>query len=299
MIRGISTRDYEGTLDGTLTHLGISKSSVDRAFVRKAMQNWKQLQERDLSPIEAWAVLIDGIHIKKEAIGIAALAYTISDDKEALGFWEGSTESAENVDALLRDLERRGFNFKKIVVYILDGSKGEISALERRFGRDVKIVRCFVYKLRNLKEWLPKDKHWAVTQKLHLIRDATTEAQAKTHFDSLARWLKEINISAYKSIQEAGPYLTMLQRLGVPLELRKAIQSTNAIESMFFVGPRKVSRNVKRWRNSMQRQRYLVIGFLEAQRRFRKIRGYKMIKPWLLSRGLWIEEKIDSQRKVG
>ncbi|MEK7791351.1 MAG: hypothetical protein AAB309_06970 [Deltaproteobacteria bacterium] len=77
------------------------------------------------------------------------------------------------------------------------------------------------------------------------------------------------------------------------LELRKSVQSTNAIESMFSTGPRKIFRNVKQWRNSKQRQRYLALGLMEAEKRFRKLKGYRSINAWLSSR------TIDSSRKVG
>ena len=45
-------------------------------------------------------------------------------EKYPLGFWEGSTESSENVTALLRDLEARGFKIHRDQLFILDGGGG-------------------------------------------------------------------------------------------------------------------------------------------------------------------------------
>lgn len=294
MIRGVSTRDYQGTLDNTIERLGISKSTVDRAFIKKALAHWKEFQSRDLSHIDAWAILIDGIYFGKSSVGISALAFDKNGNKHPLGFWEGLTEGSENVTALFRDLESRGFKIHKDQLFILDGGGGVIKAVENWIGKDVVLIqRCFIHKLRNIKEYLAKKYHWKATQMLNLIRDAVTEAQAKEHLAQMLRWLKEINMSAYNSLEEAASYLTTAHRLNVPIELRKSVQSTNTIESMFSTGPRKVFRNVKRWRNSEQRQRYLAIGLMESEKRFRKLRGYRMIPIWLSQR------IIDSTRKAG
>jgi len=294
MIHGVSTRDYKATLDQTIKRLGISKSKVDRAFIHKAMKHWQDFQTRDLSGIDAWAILIDGIYFGTTSVGISAMAFDTIGEKHPLGFWEGSTESSENVMALFRDLESRGFKINSNQLFILDGGGGVIKAVENRIGKEIVLIqRCFIHKLRNLKEYLPKNHHWKATYMLHLIRDAATEAQAKDHLRKMLLWLKDINISAYNSLNEAAPYLTTAQRLNVPQELRKSVQSTNCIESMFSIGPRKVFRNVKRWRNSKQRQRYLAIGLIEAQKRFRKLRGYRTINGWLAQRS------VDPTRKVG
>ena len=293
VVRGISCRDYEGALEETTRAMGISRNEVDRAFIRKATAKWKQMQERDLSQIKAWAVVIDGIHLGGEAVGICALAFTEEGEKEPLGFWEGSTESSENVGALLADLEKRGFRMGLDTLFLIDGGSGLTRGLRNRFGKDVLIARCFLHKLRNLKKYLAQRYHAEARQRLYRIRDAVTEAQALEEMRSMLAWLKGINVSAHRSLEEAGPCLTTLQRLSVPGLLRKHLYTTNAVESMFATGPRKVSRNVKRWRNSPQRQRYLAAGLHWAWARFRKLDGYKELRPWLAQR------ELAAQRKTG
>ena len=51
---------------------------------------------------------------------------------------------------------------------------------------------------------------------------------------------------------------------------------TNAIESMISVA-RTTMRNVKHWTGGEMKKRWVAAGMLEAQRSFRRIRGYKQM----------------------
>ena len=67
-----------------------------------------------------------------------------------------------------------------------------------------------------------------------------------------------------------------MHRLHVPMQLRKTLASTNVIESAFSI-VETVCRNVKRWHNGDQRERWVGSGLLVAQKQFRRIIGYKQI----------------------
>ena len=51
---------------------------------------------------------------------------------------------------------------------------------------------------------------------------------------------------------------------------------TNAIESMTSVA-RTTMHNVKNWRDGEMKKRWVAAGMLEAQRSFRRVRGYKQM----------------------
>ena len=72
-----------------------------------------------------------------------------------------------------------------------------------------------------------------------------------------------------------------VHKLRVPDQLRRSLASTNVIESAFSV-VETVCRNVKRWRDGDQIQRWVGSGLLVAERQFRKVIGYRQI-PMLLS----------------
>ena len=168
-----------------------------------------------------------------------------------------------------------------------------MKALENRLGKGVLISRCFLHKKRNLEAYLPPRHHAEAKRRLWRIRDAATLREAQREVEGMLGWVKPINVSAWRSLKEAERHLVTLQRVGVPEELRKHLYTTNGMEAMFSHGPRPLMRRVKRWRDSGQRQRYLAVGLWWAEKRFRKLMGYRAIKPWL------DERKLAQKRKAG
>ena len=79
---------------------------------------------------------------------------------------------------------------------------------------------------------------------------------AKKMLQEFERWLRDINESAADSLLEALEEVLMLHKLKVPALLRQSLHSTNPIESMFSM-VRSCERNIKRYRNSKMRQRWL------------------------------------------
>ena len=65
-----------------------------------------------------------------------------------------------------------------------------------------------------------------------------------------------------------------MHRLAVGALLRRTLASTNPIESCLSTVER-VARNVKRWRAGEQALRWAATGLLEAQAKFRRVKGYR------------------------
>ncbi|MBX9667480.1 MAG: hypothetical protein K2X93_07665 [Candidatus Obscuribacterales bacterium] len=59
--------------------------------------------------------------------------------------------------------------------------------------------------------------------------------------------------------------------------MKRIFSSTNCIESMFSMS-RRYKRNVKKWKSSSHIERTLVVTLLEAEGRFRRVRGYRELK---------------------
>ena len=68
----------------------------------------------------------------------------------------------------------------------------------------------------------------------------------------------------------------MLHKLKVPALLRQSLHSTNPIESMFSM-VRSCERNIKRYRNSKMRQRWLAAVLLHCEQQFRRVKGHASI----------------------
>ena len=64
------------------------------------------------------------------------------------------------------------------------------------------------------------------------------------------------------------------RRLGVTQKLAKNLTNTNCIESMISVARRTTGR-VTRWKDGSMKKRWIAAGMLEAERSFRRIKGYR------------------------
>jgi transposase-like protein len=67
--------------------------------------------------------------------------------------------------------------------------------------------------------------------------------------------------------------LTVL-KLELPDSLRRSLATTNAVENLMG-SIRRVSRNVKRWKNPEMIRRWTALGVVTAQKGFRRIKGYR------------------------
>jgi len=91
----------------------------------------------------------------------------------------------------------------------------------------------------------------------------------------------ELNPSAARSLEEGMEETLTVHKLRVPDQLRRTLCCTNVIESAFSI-VETVCRNVKRWRDGDQIERWVGSGLLVAERQFRKVIGHRQI-PLLLS----------------
>ena len=65
-----------------------------------------------------------------------------------------------------------------------------------------------------------------------------------------------------------------MQRLGLTGALQRTLRTTNIIENLNGSVER-YSRNVKRWRGGQMIQRWVASALVEAEKRFRRVRGYR------------------------
>jgi hypothetical protein len=67
-----------------------------------------------------------------------------------------------------------------------------------------------------------------------------------------------------------------VRRLGVGGWLAASLTNTNCVESMISIA-RDATRNVKRWRDSKMIKRWCAAGMLNAERSFRRFKGYRQM----------------------
>lgn len=280
MVRGLSTRNYGAVVKDFSTAYGIEKSAVSENFIEASREKVKQLMERPLGELRLCALLIDGTPFKDRQM-IVALGIGCDGRKTVLGLREGATENATVVGALLSDLLARGLDFSIPRLYVLDGSKALHTAVRRHAGESAFLQRCQVHKKRNVVDHLPEEHKAEVRRKMQNAYSMADYADAKRALELLHHELMHLNPSAARSLEEGLEETLTVHKLRVPNQLRRTLACTNVIESAFSI-VETVCRNVKRWRDGDQIERWVGSGLLVAEQQFRKVIGFRQI-PLLLS----------------
>lgn len=150
------------------------------------------------------------------------------------------------------------------------------SAIEQRCGDAAKVQRCRVHKIRNIVERLPKDNAYQVrrvmTQAFKL--DAS---KGKNKLKELAKQLQAQHPHAAASMIEGLDEMFTITELGITGELARCLGTPNVIESPNLV-VRRVSGRVTNYKDVAMALRWTAARFLEAEKSFRRLRGYAQMK---------------------
>jgi transposase-like protein len=273
IVAGLTTRNYHRAVESVLEGYGIEKSSVSREFVQASTAGLNQLCERKLRDLNLVALLIDGIEIGQQVL-VVALGIENSGQKHVLGLWQGATENTAVVKSLLEDLVERGLKPDRRYLFVIDGAKALRAAIEKVFGKQAEVQRCQIHKRRNVKDHLPKNAQGDYDRRIRNAYALTSYTEAKAELEKISRQLERVNPSAAHSLEEGLEETLTVHRLGVGELLRRTLSSTNPIESCLSTVER-VTRNVKRWRGGNQALRWTATGLLEAEKKFRRVKGYR------------------------
>lgn len=229
--RGMSTRDIQAQLQDLY---GVEVSAGLISNVTEAVEAERKLwQNRSLDavyPIVYFDALVvkvrqDGRVINK-AIHLA-LGVNLSGQKELLGMWMTQNESSKFWLSVLTELQNRGV--RDIFIACVDGLTGFPEAIEAVFPQAL-VQLCIVHLVRNSLSYVSYKDRKAVAADLRLVYTAATEAEAEQALVDFA----EVWDSQYPTISKF--WLTHWNRVipffAFPPEIRRAIYTTNAIESM-------------------------------------------------------------------
>lgn len=283
MLLGVSTRKYERSLEPmpeSIEASGTSKSSVSRRFIRGTQRKLDELLGRDLSSLRLAVIMIDGIHFADHVI-LVALGIDEEGRKTVLGLHEGATESSAACKALLRGIIDRGVSAEGALLFVVDGGKGLKKAITEMWGELALIQRCQIHKMRNVLEHLPPSMQGTVRQTIRQAYRIRDVKKAKKMLSNLAGKLDAGHPGAANSLREGLDETLTVMGLGLPDTLEQMLSVTNAIENLFG-SVREVSRRVKRWGGGKMILRWSAVGLLEAEKGFRKIRGYRGM-PFLIA----------------
>ena len=282
IIAGVSTRDYDGLMEEVSGGLGLSKSSVSRAFVKGSKQALEDLNGRSLQDYHFVSIMIDGIDFGGRTV-IAAIGITESKkedeqgEKIVLGLREGSTENTGVCKDLLESLIERGLDPHCPYLFVIDGGKALRKAIKKVFGEKSPVQRCTRHKERNVIEYLDHGYQLEFRRRWKKLHGYAKYDEATKEYDRLHQWLSSINYSAANSLAESKMETLTVLKLGVPNLLRKTLLSTNPIESMFSITEDRTDQ-VKNWKSATdQVSRWAAVALSEAEKRVKKVKGYRQI----------------------
>jgi len=289
ILLGLSQGDIEGNpsqrvasrfIDG----FGLSQSSVSRRFQKRAEKALREFENRSLEEDDFLALWTRGKHVAGEQM-IICVGVTGRGQKKVLGFTQATTERAEPIKELLRDLIERGLSFEEGILCVVDGGKGVRKAIDEVFGRRARVQRCQWHKRENVVSYLPKADQKSWRHRLQRAYNAEISAyepsydRAKKRLMELKAELHQINRRAARSLQEGLEETLTLHQLGLFEQLGRSLKTTNCIENLNGQVERYIGK-VKRWHHSPQRHRWIEIrqdplALLEAETRMRRLTGYR------------------------
>jgi transposase-like protein len=277
ILLGVTTRGYGRSLEALppgVKGRGVSKSAASRHLVARMGSKVRDYLSASLENVDLLVMMLDGIEVGGETV-VVAIGVTVDGTKIPLGLIQGSTENGAICTSLLHDLLSRDLKVEEKILCVIDGGKGIRKALEDVFGDRALIHRCHLHKRRNLKDHLPKKVQLYVDRLLREAYGSTSADVGRKRLRSLISWLEGNGYEdAASSLREGLEETLTLLKLDLPPRLRSFLATTNAIENTMST-VRRVTRNVKRWKDGGMIRRWTAIGLMEAQRKFRRIRGYR------------------------
>jgi putative transposase len=292
VLAGVSTRNYGRVIPDMAETVGVSRSAVSRELVEVSEEELRRLLDRRFDDVDLIVMYIDGLRFGEHHL-IAAVGVDAEGHKHVLGLADGATENAAVVRGLLEDLVERGVKPGRRRLFVIDGSKALRKAIDEVFGSGNAVQRCRNHKIKNVTDHLPKDLKGQMAAAMKAAYRLPFE-EGLARMKKQAQWLEIEYPSAAASLLEGLEETFTVNRLGLSGLLRRSLSTTNIIENPNSV-VRRATRRVSHWRNGKMVLRWAASAYLDAEKRFYRIMGYRDL--WML-KALLDDERLDAKRKV-
>ena len=303
-LKGVSTNNFEGIFK---EYLGEEATGFSAASIVKLKRVWTQefvkWQKRKIEKkyIYIWA---DGVNVSirlgedKKLCLLVIIGVTEEGTKELIGLQSGYRESKDSWLSLLRDLTKRGFGSPLLA--IADGALGFWSALREVSGFEkVKEQRCWVHKIANVLDKLPKRVQPEVKKRLHDMMNAEDKKSAEKERDE---FIKNYTDKFEKSVKcLVKDWNEMTTFFDFPAKQWIHLRTTNPIESAFATV--KLRTRVTKGAGSKVTAEAMSFKLLkECEKKWLKIKGHTEIKNLLngveYKDGVVIDSQEENQNVV-
>lgn len=233
-LRGLSTGDFRDALPVLLGEnaAGLSPSSITRlvSVWQDEYQAWKKRSLADRDYVYVW---VDGVHFgvrldDERLCALVMIGARPDGTKEVIAVEDGYRESKESWAELLRDLKKRDMCAPEVAVG--DGALGFWAAM-RDVWPKTREERCWVHKIANVLDKLPKSLQPKAKSKLHEAMNAPTRKVGDKAIDDFVADYEAKYPKATKSLVDCRDKL--VTHFDFPAEHWKHLRTTNPIESTF------------------------------------------------------------------
>jgi putative transposase len=265
--KGMTTRDIQEIVR-ELYDVEVSATLVSEitADLDQEVAAWRTRPLEGVWPI----VYFDGIvvHVRggdgrvSQHTIYVALGVNLEGHKELLGLWLGQSEGAKFWLACLTDLRNRGL--RDIFVACIDGLSGFAEAIHAAYPQ-TGVQLCIVHLVRAALRYVSTQDSKAVIVDLKKIYQAATVLEAERALEDFAQaWAAK-----YPTIAKMwrAKWTDIITLFDFPAPIRKAIYTTNAIESVNSV-IRKFTRNRKIYPNEESALKIVYMAIQEASRKW-------------------------------
>lgn len=288
--RGMTTRDivdsfkemYNAEISATLI------SKVTNAVIEE-VNEWQNRALDSIYPIVYLDCIVVKIRQDNRVINKAvflALAINLDGEKELLGLWFAENEGAKFWLNVLTELQNRGV--EDILIACVDGLKGFPDAINTVYP-ETHIQLCIVHMIRNSLRFVSWKDYKAVTADLKRIYQADTEDIALVERDAFSEKWDDKYPQISKSWISNWENLNTFFRY--PKDIRKAIYTTNAIESLNSV-IRKAIKNRKVFPSDDSAKKVIYLAIKAASKKWSK-----PIHSWRAAMNRFIIEFEDRLKK--
>ena len=238
---GMSTRDIQRHLQ-QVYGVEVSPETISNitSSVLADVRDWQNRPLEKSYPI----LFLDALRVNSRQDGknvnkalYVALAINWEGKKEVLGLWLANTEGAKFWMSVLTDIKNRGT--EDILIACMDGLTGFPDAVKAIFP-ETHIQHCIVHMIRNSTKFVSYKDLKAVCRDLKEVYSAIN---AESGHEALEDFGKKWN-DKYPMIQASWErnWNNLTEFFNYPKDIRKAIYTTNTIESLNF-SLRKVTKN--------------------------------------------------------
>lgn len=272
--KGMTTREIQATFK-EMYNADVSPtliSKVTEAVIDEVIE-WQSRPLDAVYPIVYLDCIVVKVRQDKQVINksiFLALGVNLEGHKDLLGMWIAENEGAKFWLNVLTELQNRGV--KDILIACVDGLKGFPDAINTVYP-DTRIQLCIVHMVRNSVKFVPWKDYKPVTADLKQIYQSVTEEEALRALDTFSeRW-----DGKYPQISKSwrAHWHNLNTLFDYPEDIRKAIYTTNAIESLNSV-IRKAIKKRKLFPSDESARKVVYLAILDASKKWTMpIRNWK------------------------